>query len=289
VATADGARTFDCRSDPLRDGRGRLRGWTLVLHDVTARAAEAAALQQAREVAEDTAMAQRAFLTNMNHELRTPLNGVMGMLTVLLDTELTDDQRECAEVAYRCSEELLGMVGRVMDFSAMESGRLSLESTEFGLTSVLAQALTPLQNAAQKKGLKLSLEMRPGLPPRVVGDPARLAQVAALLVDNAVKFTDSGSVRVAVSSEPAGDDAITLSIEVRDTGVGIPERRLKAIFEGFVQADGSMTRRHEGAGLGLTIAHRLVRRMGGEIDVASEVGKGSTFRFQVPLQLVTRD
>ena len=283
VATPDGARTFDCRSDPLRDGRGRLRGWTLVLHDVTARAAEAAALQRAREVAEDTALAQRAFLTNMNHELRTPLNGVMGMLQVLLDTELTTEQRHFAELAYGSSEELLALVSRVMDFSAMESGRLDLESSDFGLTGVLAQALSPLQNAAQKKGLQLSLEMRPGLPARVVGDPTRLGQVMALLVDNAVKFTDSGSVRVSVSSEPKPDDAILLSVEVRDTGMGIPAHRLKAIFEGFVQADGSTTRRHEGAGLGLTIAQRLVRRMGGELEVTSEVGQGSTFRFQVPL------
>lgn len=289
VANPEGAQVFDCRSDPLRDRRGRLRGWTLVLHDVTARAAEAAALQRAREVAEDTALAQRAFLTNMNHELRTPLNGVMGMLQVLLDTELTPEQRHFAELSYQSSEELLALVSRVMDFSAMESGRLDLETSAFGLTGVLAQALSPLQNAAQRKGLQLSMEMRPGLPARVVGDPARLAQVVTLLVDNAVKFTDSGSVRVSVSSEADADGGILLVVEVRDTGVGIPVHRLKAIFEGFVQADGSTTRRHEGAGLGLTIAQRLVRRMGGELDVASEVGQGSTFRFQVPLQIATAD
>ena len=281
-------RSYDCEVDSLQDSKGRHRGWTLVLHDVTDRAAEAEALRRAREVAEDTALAQRAFLTNMNHELRTPLNGVMGMLQVLMHTELTEEQRGFAATAYASGEELLGLVHRVMDFSAIELGRLELTEAPFDLGAAVRGAVEGLQGEAAAKGLGLRLETGPEVPVRVTGDGFRLGQAVSNLVDNAVKFTDLGAVEVRVTAPSRTGDAIRVRVEVKDTGIGIPASRLKAVFEGFVQADGSSTRRHEGAGLGLTIAQRLVGRMGGHLEVASEVGRGSTFWFEVPLRPAPR-
>lgn len=288
VRSPSDGRSYDCELASLQDSKGRRRGWTLVLHDVTERAAEAEALRRAREVAEDTALAQRAFLTNMNHELRTPLNGVMGMLQVLMDTELTREQREFAATAYASGEELLALVDHVMDFSAIEMGKLELTEAAFDLGSVVRRALEGLQGEATAKGLGLRLEMGPEVPVRVIGDGFRLGQVVSSLVDNAVKFTARGGVEVRVTTPSRTEDAIRVRVEVKDTGIGIPASRLEAVFEGFVQADGSSTRRHPGAGLGLTIAQRLVGRMGGHLEVVSEVGRGSTFGFEVPLRPAPR-
>ncbi|MDP2958520.1 MAG: histidine kinase N-terminal 7TM domain-containing protein [Longimicrobiales bacterium] len=288
VRSPSDGRSYDCELDPLQDSKGRRRGWTLVLHDVTERAAEAEALRRAREVAEDTALAQRAFLTNMNHELRTPLNGVMGMLQVLMQTELTEEQRGFAGMAYSSGEELLALVDRVMDFSAIEMGRLELTEEPFDLGAAVRRALEGLQGEATAKGLALRLEMGPEVPVRVTGDGFRLGQVVSSLVDNAVKFTARGGVEVRVTAPSRTEDAVRVRVEVKDTGIGIPAGRLEAVFEGFVQADSSSTRRHQGAGLGLTIAQRLVVRMGGHLEVVSEEGRGSTFWFEVPLRPAPR-
>lgn len=282
VGGVDG-RSYDYELNSLRDRKGRHRGWTLVLHDVTDRAAEAEALRRAREVAEDTALAQRAFLSNMNHELRTPLNGVMGMLEILLDSGLTAEQEGYARVARGSAEELLALVDRVMDFSAVGAGKVELVSVPFDPAAVLRRAVEKFQGAAAAKGLALRLEMGPEVPHRAVGDPFRLEQVLVSLVDNAVKFTDGGAVEVRATTPAREREAATLVVEVRDTGVGIPPERLGAIFGGFVQVDGSTTRRHGGAGLGLALAERLVTRMGGAMEVSSEPGRGSCFRLRVPL------
>lgn len=288
VRSPSDGRSYDCELDPLQDSKGRRRGWTLVLHDVTERAAEAEALRRAREVAEDTALAQRAFLANMNHELRTPLNGVMGMLQILMDTELTREQRGFAATAYASGEELLALVDRVMDFSAIEMGKIELTEATFDLGTAVRRALQGLQGEAVAKGLALRLEMGPEVPVRVTGDGFRLGQAVSSLVDNAVKFTTRGGVEVRVTAPSRTEDAVCVRVEVEDTGIGIPASRLEAVFEGFVQADGSSTRRHQGAGLGLTIAQRLVGRMGGHLEVVSEEGRGSTFWFEVPLRPAPR-
>jgi len=277
-------RSYDCQLNPLRDARGAHRGWTLVLHDVTERAEEADALRRAREAAEDMAAAQRAFLANMNHELRTPLNGVMGMLQVLMQSELNGEQRGYADLAYASSQELLALLDRILEFSALEMGKLELAEAPFDLASVVRRSLEGVAGAASRKGLGLRLETGPDLPPRLLGDATRMGQVLAGLLDNAVKFTDRGGVEVRLGVVGRTDDAVRVRVDVSDTGIGIPGERLDAIFQGFVQADGSSTRRHEGAGLGLTIAHRLVTRMGGELRVSSQPGKGSTFWCEIPFK-----
>lgn len=283
VTAADGERTYDYRVDPLRDPKGRLRGWTIMLHDVTARAAEAAALQKARDIAAGTARAQRAFLTNMNHEIRTPLNGVMGMLQLLLSSDLDDEQRQYAEAAHASAEELLALVASILDFTSVEAGEIELDSVTFDIAPIIEKAVAGPRADAAAKGVDLVVRMEPGVPTRMKGDPARLEKVLDVLVGNAVKFTDEGSVRIRTSNPDGSESVPGVRIEVRDTGIGIPAHRLGAIFDEFVQADGSLTRRHEGVGLGLSIAHRLVAGMGGDLQVTSEDGVGSTFWFVLPV------
>jgi PAS domain S-box-containing protein len=284
VTDASGARSFDCEVNLLRDAKGRTRGWTVVLHDVTERAAEAEALARARDLAEDATLAQRAFLANMNHELRTPLNGVMGMLQVLMQTELTPEQRSYAEIAHASGEELLSLVGRILDFSAIQMGKFELIDAPFDLGAAVRGAVEAGQRDAAAKGLGLRLEMGPEVPGRAVGDGFRLEQVLASLVENAVKFTDRGEVEVRVAATQRQGEVVRVRFEVKDTGIGIPAEHVGTVFKGFVQADASSTRRHEGVGLGLATAHRLVGRMGGRLEVQSEPGRGSVFWFEIPLR-----
>ncbi len=286
VVGADGERTYDCQVDSLRDAKGRLRGWTVVLHDVTARAAEAEALQRARDLADETARAQRAFLSNINHEIRTPLNGVMGMHQLLLSSDLNEEQRQYVQLAHASAEELLALVARILDFTTIEAGDIELESVEFDLATVVHEGVSDPRVEAEAKRVDFMVKVDRGVPERLTGDPARLGQVLTVLVGNAVKFTDQGSVQVAVSPGTATDGSPGVRIEVTDTGIGIPAHRQGAVFEDFVQADGSYTRRHEGAGLGLSIAHRLVSKMGGELQLFSEEGAGSTFWFVLPVPAV---
>jgi signal transduction histidine kinase len=285
VSGPDGERIFDCQVDALLDGKGRPRGWTLVLHDVTARAAESAALAKARDLADETARAQRAFLANMNHELRTPLNGVMGMLQLLIASDLDGEQRSYAEIANSSAEELLTLLARILDFTTIEAGKLELDERAFDPGEVLLAAVTEYRDAAESKGLRIALSVADELPQRVVGDGVRFGQVLHSLVCNAVKFTDAGAVDVEATVDDAASGVVTVRVEVRDTGIGIPADRLESVFDGFVQADGSSTRRHEGAGLGLAVSRKLSDHMGGQLGVTSEEGRGASFWFAVPFRV----
>lgn len=279
-----GRRVYDCRLNRLEDGRGGLRGWTLVLHDVTARAAEAEALDRARRTAEETAAAQRTFLANMNHELRTPLNGVLGMLEVLRGTDLDADQRRFVDIAHTSADELLTLVGRILDFTGLETGRTMLDAAPFAVAPALREAAVRHEAAAREKGLTFQVDIADGTPDTVVGDRARLVQVVDGLLDNAVKFTESGSVTLRAGGSLLPDDRVELVVEVADTGPGIPPERLDAVLEGFTQVDASSTRVHEGTGLGLALARRLVEAMGGALTVDSRPGEGSIFRCIIPLE-----
>lgn len=277
-------RTYDCFTSPIRDHRGRLRGWTLVCHDVTVREEEAEALKRARELAEETARAQRAFITNINHELRTPLNGVLGMLQLLDDSELDPDQREWVGMAAASATSLRSLVERVLALGELEEGDVRLRSEPFFVRAVASDTLESFRAAAERVGTELTLEVGSDLPLRLVGDAEALGKILASLVGNAVKFTRHGRVALRVTGVGDGsDDGCGIRFEVVDTGVGIPAHRLDAIFEGFVQGDPSLTRDHEGAGLGLTIAGKLVAHMGGELRVESEVGHGTRFWFDLEL------
>jgi PAS domain S-box-containing protein len=271
-------------------------GIVINAHDVTERNRAEAAQRAAREAAEAASRAKGDFLANMSHEIRTPLNGVIGMVDLVLDTELAPEQRDHLEVARGSADALLAVINDVLDFSKIEAGRMELAVAPFPLRASLEEAVRALGMHAERKGLALSLRVDDDVPDGVAGDLGRLRQVLLNLVGNAIKFTKRGEVAVTVALA-AGDAAaagaapaagatptdVALHVAVRDTGIGIAPEKRAAIFESFVQADGSTTREFGGTGLGLAISTTLVGMMGGRIWVESAPGEGSTFHFTARL------
>jgi len=227
--------------------------------------------------------AKSQFLANMSHEIRTPMNGVLGMARLLLEGDLGPRERERAELIVQSGRNLLDVVNDVLDFARIEAGRLELENVDFHVRSQLEGAIGPFVAPAQEKGLELTTVIAPDVPEALRGDPGRLSQALSNLVANAVKFTERGEVSIQVSAQPLGGRT-RLRIEVADTGIGIAPEAAGGLFEPFVQADDSTTRRFGGSGLGLVITRRLVQLMGGDVSFESELGKGSCFRFAVELQ-----
>ncbi len=282
------AESFNAMIDDLAAYRNKLREYQESLEDLVQQRTRA--LEEASLRAQAASRAKSEFLANMSHELRTPLTGVLGMIDIVLDGELTPEQREHLLTAKSCARSLLGLLNDLLDLSKIEAGKMSFEEVPFDFYVTVRETACALRARAAQKGVELRVRFQDDVPRMISGDPLRWRQILNNLLSNAIKFTDEGWVELRVSRVAPGDDSRSpahLVVEVEDTGPGIPAEKLDVIFEEFTQADGSISRRYGGTGLGLAITRRLVEMLGGRITVTSSLGEGSTFRVEVPCRPVS--
>ncbi len=251
----------------------------LEMAEIIAERKQTEELKAANQAAQAASRAKSEFLANISHELRTPLNGIIGMTELVLDSELTSEQRGNLDVVKSSADSLLSLVSHMLDFSDLETGKPRPEAAEYSLRDTLNEIVELAAPRARAKGLRLLCHTRPDAPEVVIGDPERVRQIIGHLISNAIEFTERGEISIEMGAEMPLRDGILLHCSVADTGTGIPAEKQQSIFDVFTQADGSATRVHGGVGLGLTISSRLVEKMGGRIWVDSEMGSGSKFHF----------
>ncbi len=264
---------------PLRDTDGTIIGTCGVSKDITRQKETEEALTHARKAAEAANRTKSSFLANMSHEIRTPMNGVIGMTELLLNTDMTADQRGYLSLVRQSADSLMKVLNDILDFSKIEAGKMELEKHEFDLRDAIGDTLQTLAVRSAEKGIELAYMVRANVPDYLVGDVSRLRQIIINLVGNAIKFTQQGEIVVEIEAESLTKDQVSLHVLVRDTGIGIARDRHEDVFESFTQAEGSTTRRFGGTGLGLTISRQLAELMKGRLWLESEPGTGSVFHF----------
>ncbi len=259
----------------------------LLVRQMEQRALYEVRLRDAKTAAERASKAKSMFLANMSHEIRTPLNGVLGLADLTLETKLDEEQREYVETIRDSGRALLEVINDILDFSKIEAGRMEVASEAFALRAAVDGVSRMLSPKARQKNVEFEISVSDDIPDHLLGDPMRLRQVLINLLGNSLKFTDDGKIRLAIALAAQGHDRVRLLFEVQDTGIGISQDQQKSIFEAFRQADGSASRTYGGTGLGLTISSRLVRLMGGKLELESAPDHGSTFSFTLPFDLAT--
>jgi PAS domain S-box-containing protein len=270
-------------ANPILDDGGRFVGYRGIGRDVTSEKERQRELETAREAAEAANRAKSEFLAMVSHEIRTPMNAIIGMGGLLLDTELSAEQRHYADTIRNAGDSLVGLINEILDLSKLEAGRIEIEQERFDLVAVVQDVVDMVQPAADRKHLPIETHMDNAMPRWFTGDSGRVRQVLLNLASNAVKFTEAGQVRIDVHASPAPDGRVEVRFDVMDTGIGIAEQDHERLFRPFSQVDSSISRRYGGTGLGLSISRELVHRMGGQVGVESRPGKGSRFWFTLPL------
>ena len=289
LQTHQGPRWHSVDARPIRDPVTGDKVLQFNARDIADLKATQIALESARRIAEEANLAKSRFLANISHEIRTPMNGVLGLTELVLQTDLSERQYQFISLAHQSAHGLLGIINDLLDVAKIEAERLTIERAPFLLRDCIENVLQPLSLQAQQKHIELSAHIEPDVPDSLVGDALRLRQILINLVGNAIKFTEQGGVVLEVKrrlqSKSAHHKSQSLVFTVRDSGIGMSQEQIKHVFEPFTQADSSITRRFGGTGLGLTIVHRLVQLMDGQIEVESEAGRGSEFRFQLNFAL----